>query len=167
MSGGDADHQVVRGVVGEGEAAAVDAVEGDDRGQPEALVAVDEGMVAGDGVQQGGGLGVQVRVGVLAERGGLRPGQGCFQEASAPRQDGPSPACAYSTGPTAVLATCGPTAKSRSRSASPGYLTSITHLPTRQRAASRAANRPQPGSHRPACGRASGQERQPAIFAEG
>ena len=50
---------------------AVQAVERDERGEPEPLVAVDERVVAGDGVQQRGGLGVQIGVGVLAERGGL------------------------------------------------------------------------------------------------
>jgi hypothetical protein len=80
MPGGDADHQIVGGVVGEGEASAVEAVEGDDCGQRQSLVAVDEGVVAGDGVQQGGGLGVQIRVGVLAERGGPGPGQGRLEQ---------------------------------------------------------------------------------------
>jgi hypothetical protein len=46
------------------------------RGECEPFVAVDEGVVAGDGVQQGRGLGVQVGVGVLAERRSLRAGQG-------------------------------------------------------------------------------------------
>ncbi|HEY6785705.1 MAG TPA: hypothetical protein VI365_00170 [Trebonia sp.] len=54
---------------------AVEAVEGDDGGQGEPLVAVDEGVVAGDGVQQRGCLGVEVRIGILAERRGLRAGQ--------------------------------------------------------------------------------------------
>src|SRR6202000_361704 len=81
LSGGDAHDQVVGLVVGEGEAAAVEAVEGDDGGQGEPLVAVDECVVAGDGVQQRGGLGVRVQVGVLAERGGLRAGKRGLQQA--------------------------------------------------------------------------------------
>jgi hypothetical protein len=76
LSDGDADHQVVDLVVGQGQAAAVEAVERDDGGEREPLVAVDERVAAGDGVQQRRGLGVQVRVGVLAERGRLRAGQG-------------------------------------------------------------------------------------------
>ena len=80
VPGGDADDQVVGGVVGEGEASAVEAVEGDDGGERQSLVAVDEGVVAGDGVQQRGGLGVQIGVRVLAEREGPGSGQGCLEQ---------------------------------------------------------------------------------------
>ena len=52
LAGGDADYQVVGLVVGQGEPAAVEAVERDDRGEREPLVTVDERAVAGDGVQQ-------------------------------------------------------------------------------------------------------------------
>ena len=76
LSGGDIHHQVIGFDVGEGETAVVEAVESDDCGQREPLVAVDERVVAGDGVQQRGCLGVQVRIGILAECGGLgAPGQ--------------------------------------------------------------------------------------------
>ena len=68
LPGGDAHNQVVGLVVGQGQPAAVQAVERDDRGERQPLVAVDEGVVAGNGVQQRRRLGVQVRVGVLAER---------------------------------------------------------------------------------------------------
>jgi hypothetical protein len=80
MPGGDADHQVIGLVIGQGQPAAVEAVERDDGGQREPLVAVDERVVAGDGMQQRGGLGIQVRVGILAERGRLRAGQGRVQQ---------------------------------------------------------------------------------------
>jgi hypothetical protein len=53
----------------------VKAVERDDRGEREPLVAVRERVVAGDGVLQRRGLGVQVGVGVLAERGRMRAGR--------------------------------------------------------------------------------------------
>ena len=42
LPGGDADHQVVGLVVGQGQPSAVKAVERDDRGEREPLVAVDE-----------------------------------------------------------------------------------------------------------------------------
>jgi hypothetical protein len=45
-------------VVGQGQPSAVKAVERDDGGEREPLVAVDERVVAGDGVQQRRGLGV-------------------------------------------------------------------------------------------------------------
>jgi hypothetical protein len=52
LPGGDADDQVVGLVVGQGQAAAVKAAEGDDRGERVPLVAVDERVVAGDGVSR-------------------------------------------------------------------------------------------------------------------
>jgi hypothetical protein len=74
LPGGDADHQVIGLVVGQGQPPAVKAVERDDRGEREPLVSVDERVVAGDGMQECPGLSVQVGVGVLAERGRLRAG---------------------------------------------------------------------------------------------
>src|ERR1700722_7753171 len=58
LPGGDVDHQVVGLVVAQGQPSAVKAVERDDCGERESLVAVDERVVAGDGVQQRRGLGV-------------------------------------------------------------------------------------------------------------
>jgi hypothetical protein len=49
---GDADDEVVGLVVGQCQPAAVEAIESDGRGEREPFVAVDEGVVAGDGVQQ-------------------------------------------------------------------------------------------------------------------
>jgi hypothetical protein len=50
---GDRHDELVGGIVGQDQPSAVDAVEGNQPGQGEPLVAVDEGMVAGQGVQQG------------------------------------------------------------------------------------------------------------------
>jgi hypothetical protein len=74
LPGGGAHHQAIGLVVGQGQPAAVKAVERDDRSERKPLVAVDERAVPGDGVQQRRGLGVQVRVGILAQRGRLRTG---------------------------------------------------------------------------------------------
>jgi hypothetical protein len=73
---GDLHDQVIGLVIGERQAAAVEAVEGDRRCECEPFVAVDQGMVARQRVQQRGCLGVEGRVGVLAERRGLGAGEG-------------------------------------------------------------------------------------------
>src|SRR6266702_5472216 len=77
---GDLHDQIVGLVVGERQAAAVEAVEGDRRCEREPLVAVDQGMVACQRVQQRGCLGIEGRVGVLAERRGLGAGEGGFEQ---------------------------------------------------------------------------------------
>jgi hypothetical protein len=61
----------IRLVVGGGQTPPVDAQERDRRGKCEALVPVDQRMVAGEGVQQSGGLGTLAGVCVLAEGAGL------------------------------------------------------------------------------------------------
>lgn len=50
--GGDRNHKVVGSVVGQRQTASVESAEGDDRREGESLVAVDQGMVAGDRVEQ-------------------------------------------------------------------------------------------------------------------
>jgi len=47
ISGGNAHHEVVGGIIGQGQTAAVEPVEGDDRRKGESLVALDEGTAAG------------------------------------------------------------------------------------------------------------------------
>jgi len=59
---GDLHDQVVGLVISERQAAAVQAVEGDHRGQAQPLVAIDQGVVASQRVQQGGRLGIPVSV---------------------------------------------------------------------------------------------------------
>src|ERR1700761_3941419 len=81
LSSGDCHHQVVGGVVAQGQATAVEPVEGDDRRQGKPLVAVDKGMVTGYRVEQGRGLGIEVGVGILPEDGGLRSSHGRFEQA--------------------------------------------------------------------------------------
>jgi hypothetical protein len=81
LTGGNLHDAVVRGVVGETKPAPVDAVEGDECAKRQPLVPVDEGMVPGQRVQQGGRLGVQVWVGIRAESRCLRPGSRRFQQA--------------------------------------------------------------------------------------
>ena len=70
--GRNRDHEVVRLVVAECEPRAVDPEKRDRCGERESFVAVQEGVVACELVQQGGCLRVDVRIGVLAERGRLR-----------------------------------------------------------------------------------------------
>src|SRR5450755_3095317 len=78
---GNVHHQIVGGVVVKRQAASVEAVEGDERGQREPLVAVDEGVITCQRVKQRGSLGIQRGIGVLAEGGGLRTCQSGFQQA--------------------------------------------------------------------------------------
>ena len=57
-------------------------------GEPcETLVAIDEGVVAGERVQQRGGLEVERGVGIRPEGGGLRPGGGGGEQAVVAHQD--------------------------------------------------------------------------------
>ena len=58
----DLHDQVVGLVISERQAAAVQAGEGDHRGQAQPLVAIDQGVVASQRVQQGGRLGIPVSV---------------------------------------------------------------------------------------------------------
>ena len=69
---GDLHDQIVGLVVGERQAAAVQAVEGDYPGKREPPVAVDQGMVACQRMKQRPCLLVDIRVGVLSEGGRLR-----------------------------------------------------------------------------------------------
>ena len=46
LPGGDVHHQFVGGVIGEREPSAVEAVEGDERGEREPLIAVDQGVIS-------------------------------------------------------------------------------------------------------------------------
>ena len=64
---GNGHDEFVSFVVGQRETAAVDSVEGDGRGQGKPLVAVDEGVVPGQRVQERGGLGIKSGVGVRAK----------------------------------------------------------------------------------------------------
>jgi len=48
LPGCDAHHQVIGGVVGKRETAAVEAVEGDQRREREPVVAVEQGVVPGE-----------------------------------------------------------------------------------------------------------------------
>jgi hypothetical protein len=59
LSHGDIHDEFVGFVVGQGEPAAVDSVEGDGRGQGEPFVPVDEGVVSGQRVQERRGLGIK------------------------------------------------------------------------------------------------------------
>jgi len=84
----DRHDEVVRVVVGHGESPAVQPVEGNDGGQPEPLVAVDQGVVADDGVQQRGCLLVDGDIRVGAERRRLRASRGCLQQTDVTQFDG-------------------------------------------------------------------------------
>jgi hypothetical protein len=68
LARGDLHDQIVGLVVGERQAAAVQAVEGDHRCEREPFITVDQGVVARQRVQQRGCLGIEGRVGILAER---------------------------------------------------------------------------------------------------
>lgn len=74
LGGGDGHHEVVHGVVGgRGHAGVVD-LQKDGGGKPaQALVAVDEGVVVDDGLQQSCGLRPDGRVGVVTPDRGLGP----------------------------------------------------------------------------------------------
>ena len=80
LAAGPGDDEVVGHIVGHRQPAAVQAVEGDDGGQPQPLVAVDEGVVPHDGVQQCGGLVVQRGIGVGTERRGTRTSRAGLQK---------------------------------------------------------------------------------------
>jgi hypothetical protein len=67
LARGDLHDQIVGLVVGERQAAAVQAIEDNHRLEPEPFAAVDQGTVACQRVQQRGGLGIEGRVGTLAE----------------------------------------------------------------------------------------------------
>ena len=73
LAAGDGHHELVRVVVGCVERDVVQPVEHHGGQPPEALVAVDQGMVAHDRLEQDGRLGVQVGVGLLAVELDLRP----------------------------------------------------------------------------------------------
>ena len=75
--GSDIDDQVIDVVVGcGGDRDAVD-VQKDGGGEPsETLVAVDHGVVVDDRLEERGGLGPEVGVGIIAEHGGLWSGHG-------------------------------------------------------------------------------------------
>jgi len=72
LARGDLHDQIVGLIISERQAAAVQPAEGDHRREPELFVAVDQGMVARQRVQQRGRLGIEGRVGILAERRRLR-----------------------------------------------------------------------------------------------
>ena len=72
-SGRNRDHEVVGLVVGQGQATPVHSQEREGRGERQAFVAIHERVVAREGVQQGRGFVLKVRVGVTARR--ARPAQ--------------------------------------------------------------------------------------------
>jgi len=72
---GHGHNQVIGFIVGQGQAPAVNTVESDDPSQAQSLIAVDQGVIAGQRMQQRRGLGVKVRVRVAAECRCLRPRQ--------------------------------------------------------------------------------------------
>ena len=72
---GHGHNQVIGFVVGHGQSPAVHTVESNDPGQAQSLVAVDQRVIAGQRMQQSRGLRVQVRIGIAAECGCLRPRQ--------------------------------------------------------------------------------------------
>ena len=74
-TGRHAHHQVVGVVVGQREPAAVDAEKRDRRSERKSLVPVNQRLVASEGVQQCGGLVVELGIGIGAEHRGLRPRQ--------------------------------------------------------------------------------------------
>lgn len=76
FAGRDRDDQVVGLVVGQGQPAAVQPQEGDQGAEREALVAIDQRVVAGDRLRQSGGLLLERRVCILAEDRRLRTGGG-------------------------------------------------------------------------------------------
>lgn len=61
---GDVHDELEGFIVGQGDPAAVDAVEGDGPGEGEPLVAVDKSTVPGQRVKQSRSLGIQARVGI-------------------------------------------------------------------------------------------------------
>jgi len=80
LARGDLHHEIVGLVVGERQAAAVQPIEGNHCREREPLVAVDQGMVARQRVQQRSCLGIKGRVGILAERRSRRAGQGSLEQ---------------------------------------------------------------------------------------